>query len=139
MSPHDWCEQVGVGEFDNDAYYRVIEKKIIGQRNQFTLAAVEKGTGNLAGYVHCVREEESPTLLTIGCVKVDWEHQGRGLGKLLIAAGEASAAERGWTFADTSLTVLKRNCRARRCYCSRGFEEVPSHGAWPNMQSRRLQ
>ena len=25
MSPHDWCQQVGVGKVDSDDYYRIIE------------------------------------------------------------------------------------------------------------------
>ncbi|CAE7466636.1 unnamed protein product, partial [Symbiodinium pilosum] len=130
MSPHKWCEQVGVGKEDTEAYLQAIENNITGVApNSFTLAAVSKLDGNVVGYVHCTRRTKE---LSIGHLKVDWEHQSRGVGGMLIAAGEKSAQERGWSFENTCLAVLKKNYQARSCYCKDGFRQTSeSQGNFP--------
>ncbi|CAE7325224.1 BXL6 [Symbiodinium sp. CCMP2456] len=97
--------------------------------SSFTLTAVSQTTNMVLGYVYAKFEEQE---LTIGQVKVDRGHQGKGLGGLLLGAAERRARGLGWPFAKVNLSVLETNEKARRCYTKAGFKvsaSAPSRAA----------
>ena len=107
----------------------------------FTLAAVEQNSGNVVGYVHCslLTDKAGHSELHIAHLKVGREHQGRGLGAGLIDAAEQWAKHgRGWKFTKMSLTVLKTNLKAKRCYQKSRFGVVrESEASFPAEEHRK--
>ena len=57
-------------------------------------------------------------MLNIGYLKVDKEHQSKGVGKMLLEAAEKVAVARSWPFKTTSLAVLEANVKGQHCYKS---------------------
>jgi ribosomal protein S18 acetylase RimI-like enzyme len=92
----------------------------------FTLAAVEQRSEQVVGYVHCtLGEETNHPKLNIAHLKVGRDHQGQGLGAGLIDAAEQWAKQRrGWSCSKSTLTVLKNNLKAKRCYEKSRFRFV---------------
>ena len=91
--------------------------------SSFTLTAVPQTTKMATGYVYAKFEKQE---LTIGQVKVDRGHQGKGLGGLLLQAAEKRARGLGFSFSETNLSVLETNEKARRCYTKGGFKASAS-------------
>ena len=85
------------------------------------VAELEDG-GALAGYVHlgpALPLESSAHVLEIKGLAVDPPHQGRGLGRLLLAAAAAEARARDAR--RLTLRVLSSNAAARALYAAAGF------------------
>jgi len=120
--PDDWCRFLGVIPNKDKQHIAVIEKAVGGQTNSFTLAGVEKSTNLVAGYVHAKREEKDAKDLRINHVKVDHDHQAKGLGGLLIRSAEKRSSELGWQCDTTSLIVMERNRNAKKCYAKDNFQ-----------------
>eukprot|EP00435_Cladocopium_sp_Y103_P046911 s917_g13.t1 len=124
----DWCKHVGVITDADNPVDGI--KYVVTRQNplQFTLPLVEtkKGKGLIAGYVHATHSLEDHEL-RIAHLKVDTEHQGKGLGGLLLDAAEQHSERSGWNCKHTSLSVLKHNVPAGRCYakasCQMGQKE----------------
>ena len=72
----------------------------------------------------CANFEEQE--LTIGQVKVDRDHQGKGLGGLLLEAAEKSARGLGCPLSTVNMSVLQTNQKAQRCYAKAGFKVYAS-------------
>ena len=52
--PHQWCEAVGVRREDSPGYGDAIATNVTGTHpTPFTLAAVEKNSFKIAGYIYC--------------------------------------------------------------------------------------
>ena len=81
--------------------------------------------------VLCTKDKD--LRLNIGYLKVDKEHQSKGVGKMLLEAAEKVAVARSWPFKTTSLAVLEANVKGQHCYNSAGFEVLlQSEGSFPD-------
>lgn len=86
------------------------------------LVAVE--SGQLVGYVtvqQTIRLPSHAHVLQVNGLAVHPEHQGRGIGRLLVEAAKRDALRRGAR--KLSLRVFAPNTAARRLYESSGFAE----------------
>ena len=90
VEPHHWCKAVGLRRDDSPAYLDAIATNLAGKNESaFTLAAIEKTRGKIAGYVLCCApDKKSPETLSVVHLKVDTEYQRRGVGTMLLAAAE---------------------------------------------------
>ena len=127
INSHQWCEAASVRHDDSDAYIDLIAANLAGKNPKaFTLAAVDKGSNKLAGYILCTLSDDCPQTLMVGHLKVDADFQRRGVGSMLLAAGEIHANQRGWQCRKARLAVLAANGPAIRCYEKAGFRPVAS-------------
>ena len=128
VEPHHWCKAVGLRRDDSPGYIDAIATNLAGKNESaFTLAAIEKTRGKIAGYVFCCApDKKSPETLSVVHLKVDTEYQRRGVGTMLLAAAEIHAHQRGWQCHEARLSVLAENRRARSCYEQSGFQQVSS-------------
>ena len=74
---------------------------------------------NIAGYIHASLKFKSSMLKTVGHCKVD--HQGSGLGGLLIQAAETPARKLGSPFTMMKLSILDSSEHAKKYYAKAGF------------------
>ena len=128
VEPHHWCKAVGLRRDDSPAYIDAIATNLAGKNpSAFTLAAIEKTRGKIAGYVFCCApDKKSPETLSVVHLKVDTEYQRRGVGTMLLAAAEIHANQRGWACRKSRLSVLAENRPARSCYEKAGFQQESS-------------
>ena len=128
VEPHQWCKAVGLRRDDSPGYIDGIATNLAGKNpSAFTLAAIEKTTGKIAGYVFCCApDKKSPETLSVVHLKVDTEYQRRGVGTMLLAAAEIHANQRGWACRKSRLSVLAENRPARICYDKAGFQQISS-------------
>ena len=128
VEPHHWCKAVGLRRDDSPGYIDAIATNLAGKNESaFTLAAIEKTRGKIAGYVFCCApDKKSPETLSVVHLKVDTEYQRQGVGTMLLAAAEIHAHQRGWQCHKARLSVLGENPRARSCYEKSGFQQVSS-------------
>ena len=128
VEPHHWCKAVGLRRDDSPGYIDAIAANLAGTNpSAFTLAAIEKGRGKIAGYVFCCApDNDSPETLSVVHLKVDTEYQRLGVGTMLLAAAEIHANESGWACRKSRLSVLAENRPARICYDKAGFRQVSS-------------
>ena len=128
--PHQWCEAVGVRREDSPAYVDAIATNLAGKHpSAFTLAAIEKNSFKIAGYIYCHLSDDSAETLVVGHLKVDNQYQRRGVGSMLLTAGQIHARQEGWQCTEARLAVLAENRPARNCYVQAGFRQVSSsHG-----------
>ena len=128
VKPHHWCEAVGVRHEDSTEYIDLIAANLAGKNPRaFTLAAIHKYTNKIAGYVLCkLPDDDCSQKLVVSHLKVDSEHQRRGVGTMLLAAAEMHAKQRGWQCRKARLTVLAENRPAQHCYEKAGFQQVSS-------------
>ena len=130
VMPHHWCEAVGIRREDSDAYLDAIATNLTGTHpTAFTLAAIEKSSFKIAGYIYCHLPDDSAETLVVGHLKVDNQYQRQGVGSMLMTAGQIHASQRGWRCSKARLAVLAANRPARNCYVQAGFRQVSgSHG-----------
>ena len=128
VEPHHWCKAVGLRHDDYPGYIDAIATNLAGKNpTAFTLPAIEKSRGKMAGYVFCCApDKNSPDTLAILHLKVDTEYQHRRVGTMLLAAAEIHANQRGWACRKSRLSVLAENRPARICYDKAGFQRVSS-------------
>ena len=125
--PHQWCEAVGVRREDSPGYVDAIATNLAGKHpTAFTLAAIEKRSFNIAGYIYCHLPDDNAETLVVGHLKVDTQYQRRGVGSMLLTAGQIHASQRGWRCSKARLTVLAENRPARNCYAQAGWRQISS-------------
>eukprot|EP00438_Fugacium_kawagutii_P015501 Skav201349 [mRNA] locus=scaffold2643:18494:19630:+ [translate_table: standard] len=96
LTPEEWCETVGVITDETGYAVDAIKTVVSGKSAEhFTLPLIHTGSKKIAGFVHATYAPEKEEM-SIGHVKVDSEHQGKGLGGLLIAAAEDHSRSVGW-------------------------------------------
>ena len=127
VMPHQWCEALEIRCEDSPGHLDSIATNLAGMNpNAFTLAAIERSSSKIAGYVFCNLPDDCPETLVVGHLKVDAEYQRRGVGTMLLAAGQIHASQRGWRCSQARLLVLAENRPARNCYVQAGFRQVSS-------------
>ena len=145
VTPRQWCNAVGVRNEDSAGYLETVATNLAAKKNPsaFTLAAINKSSSEIAGYIFCTGD--CPETLMVEHLKVDDEYQGRGVGTMLgfrlhVSSGatrlHARAAElgqccwmlaqRGWRCKEAMLAVLAENGPARRLYEKTGFKQLSS-------------
>jgi len=90
------------------------------------LAAVDRRDGSIVGVARYARESDRPTAAD-GAIAVADEHQGRGIGTVLVRCLIARARVNG--FSVLIATTLWENRRARALLRATGFQARGSHGA----------
>jgi RimJ/RimL family protein N-acetyltransferase len=90
------------------------------------LAAVDRRDGSIVGVARYVREPDRPAAAD-GAIAVADDHQGRGIGKVLVRCLIARARVNG--FSVLSATTLWENRRARALLRGAGFHARASQGA----------
>ena len=91
VMPHHWCEAVGIRREDSPVYIDTIATNLTGTHpTAFTLAAIEKSN------IYCNLPDDCPEMLVVGHLKVEAQYQRRGVGSMLLTAGQTSARQRGW-------------------------------------------
>ena len=117
---------MGVRKEDSAGYLETVAHNLAAKKNPsaFTLAAINKSSSKIAGYILCT--SDCPETLTVQHLKVDAEYQGRGVGTVLLDAGEIHARQRGWRCKEAGLAVLAENGPARALYEKAGFTQVSS-------------
>ena len=132
VKPHHWCEAVAIRREDSPGYVEAIATNLTGKHpTAFTLAAIEKtslldgsqcergwmfasqSSFNIAGYIYCHLPDDSAETLVVGHLKVDTQYQRRGVGSMLMTAGQIHASQRGWRCSKARLAVLAENRPAR--------------------------
>ena len=127
---HHWCEAVGIRREDSPGYVDAIATNLTGTHPAaFTLAAIEKCSFKIAGYVYCHLPDDSAETFVVGHLKVDTQYQRRGVGSMLLTAGQSHASQRGWRCSKARLAVLAENRPARNCHAQAGFRQVSSSHA----------
>ena len=116
----DYCDALGAFADDRIAV-KVMKQIVTSTMNtrSIVLVAVDKATGHVVGYCHADTKKND---LLIAHLKVQFEHQGCGVGRLLVDATEAKAFQRGWEFDTASLFVLRENSVAVRRFTTMDFE-----------------
>ncbi|CAE7318327.1 unnamed protein product, partial [Symbiodinium sp. KB8] len=119
LEPKNAANLVNVCVDDDKKYVNGIERLASAAcPSGFTLPAVSRETRTVAGYVHATFDSE---ILKIRQCKVGRDHQGKGLGGLLLQAAEERARKLGSSFRTVKLTVLDSNEPAKKCYAKAGF------------------
>ena len=96
VMPHQWCEAVGIRREDSPGYVDAITTNLTGTHpTAFTLAAIEKSSFKIAGYIYCSIPDDCPETLEVGHLRVDAQYQRRGVGSMLLTAGQIHASQRG--------------------------------------------
>jgi len=116
----DFC--LALGAYEKDSQFFTEYSYIVANRGKvgsLVLVARDKTTGRVVGFVHADKGEKE---LLIGHLKVHHEHQGKGVGTLLIRAAEAQALSAGWAFDSVSIRVLYMNSRAQQIFLRMGFD-----------------
>jgi GNAT superfamily N-acetyltransferase len=90
------------------------------------LAAVDRRDGSIVGVARYVREPARPAAAD-GAIAVADDHQGRGIGKVLVRCLIARARVNG--FSVLTATTLWENRRARALLRGVGFQARASQGA----------
>jgi ribosomal protein S18 acetylase RimI-like enzyme len=83
----------------------------------------------IVGFVFVRESEEEPGVGEVEAIYVDPDEWGAGVGRALLAAGEAALRERG--FDEGLLWVLEDNPRTRRFYELAGWEDDGGRQLWP--------
>lgn len=124
LEPKNAANLVNVCVDDDKKYVNGIERLASAAcPSGFTLPAVSRETRTVAGYVHATFDSE---ILKIRQCKVGRDHQGKGLGGLLLQAAEERARKLGSSFRTVKLTVLDSNEPAKKCYAKAGFNVCSS-------------
>jgi len=116
----DFC--LALGAYEKDSQFFTEYSYIVANRGKvgsLVLVARDKTTGRVVGFVHADKGEKE---LLIGHLKVHHEHQGKGVGTLLIRAAEAQALSAGWAFDSVTIRVLYMNSRAQQIFLRMGFD-----------------
>ncbi|CAE7801694.1 Tanc2 [Symbiodinium sp. CCMP2592] len=116
----DFC--LALGAYEKDGQFFAEYSHIVANRGKvgsLVLVARDKMTGRIVGFVHA---EKGKKELLIGHLKVHNDHQGKGVGTLLIRAAEAQALTAGWTFDSVAVRVLYVNSPAQQKFFRMGFD-----------------
>ena len=84
----------------------------------------EGAVGEPSSYITCQRDAASPQIGRIGLIAVDDAHQGRGVGRRLIAGALHWFAKAG--VVEVDVATQARNIRAQRLYQRSGFQSQSS-------------
>ena len=104
---HQWCEAFGKRREASPGYLDAVATNLAGMNlSAFTLAAIEKSSRKIAGYIYCNLLKDCSEALVVGHPKVDTEYQRRGVGTMLLAAGQIHARQQGWHCSEASLAAL---------------------------------
>ncbi|CAE7945352.1 zmpB [Symbiodinium sp. KB8] len=116
----DFC--LALGAYEKDCQFFREYSYIVANRGKvgsLVLVARDKETEQIVGFLHADKGEKE---LLIGHLKVHNDHQGKGVGKLLIQAAETQALRAGWAFESVVLRVLYLNSRAQQTFFRLGFD-----------------
>ena len=121
MAPDEWADFSGVLVNEADAHkslYSLLKK---GSDSQALICCVEKGSGCIRGYLRCSNTLQEK--LTIHHLKVQREHQRRGIATLMLQGCIRLAREHHhWSVTQIGLKVFLRNSRALAFYERSGFQ-----------------
>lgn len=116
-------ESVAEGVFDHEIHPRWLAEFLADSRHHLAVAVLEGQVIGMASAVHYVHPDKAPELW-INEVGVATHHQGRGIGRQLMAAMFAHGRSLGC--ADAWVLTGQDNAAARGLYAAVGGQEQPA-------------
>ena len=121
MAPDEWADFSGVLVNEADAHKSIYNLLKKGSETQALICCVEKGSGCIRGYLRM--SYGVGETVTLQHLKVQREHQRRGIATLMLEGGLRLAREHHeWSFKQISLKVFLRNQKALAFYERMGFQ-----------------
>ena len=121
MAPDEWADFSGVLVNEADAHKSIYNLLKKGSETQALICCVEKGSGCIRGYLRM--SYGVGETVTLQHLKVQREHQRRGIATLMLEGGLRLAREHHeWPFKQISLKVFLRNQKALAFYERMGFQ-----------------
>jgi GNAT superfamily N-acetyltransferase len=104
----------------------------------YTLATGQVDFGDLPGELTKRLPRRTLPVAVLAWLGVDTAHQGRGLGRLVLAQSLRDCWEAGKTFAFVAVILDCASAAAKAFYCRWDFEEVPGHPYRLFLSAKRL-